>query len=780
MANPPDNPCNNMMNPSGSGSVGRTTVATEIPVDYALAYAHIDLKVFPIYRIRDGRCSCGKANCSHPGKHPMTQNGFKDASASEEQIRQWWSKNPNANIAIPTGPENDLVVIDVDKRHNGYDSLVALEEKHGSLPSTWTARTGGDGRHLFFHYPAGHTIKSTGGNPLPGIDIRGAGGYVVVAPSNHRSGGCYSWYAGDNPLEGKALADLPEKWIALLSSPSEDENENSPFVLPDEVNEGQRNNLLFKYGASLRAKGANMRSISRYLHQANNNRCKPPLDPQEVDKIVDGIDKYQRGYSITIGDMRDLSWDPLPCENPKMAFPVSCFPPIFRDYALELADSLQVPLDMTGCAVLGALSISCLGTSVCVVPGYKEPTQLYLAIVAPPSERKSSVLSSVLVPIRELSKFINEMKNAEKASIDLKRKILDKQLSKAIEKGNEEDAKRMRAQKDQLPDVRLFSPPLTDATPEALAKTMSDNGGTLSFASAEGGLINIISGLYAELTNIDVLLQAYSGEPVVVMRIGREPVIIDHATLSILLAVQPQVLERFLANEALLERGLCARFLYSIPQSMLGQRDARLAKSVTADTASRYNGVIGSLAKQSYDNLARELRLTPAALEQYYQWAAEVEKNIGPGGIWYGIANGWEGKLVGNTIRLAGLLKMADTIDPSLPVNEKHFNAAVELAHYFVDHAMAATGKSTGLTPNAREVLSELKKQGLSPFSPYDLRQKLRNRKRFKKCSKTDEALSCLAAAGFIRPTTPPEWQGIGRKPEALYEMHPELLPKKK
>ncbi len=472
-------------------------------------------------------------------------------------------------------------------------------------------------------------------------------------------------------------------------------------------------------------------------------------------------------------------WGPLPDGKPTAFFPVDSFPPAFRDYAVELAESLQVPIDMTGCAVLGALSIACLGTSVSVLPGYREPTQLYIAIVAPPSERKSSVLSSVLQPIRNMGKLINDLKAKDRSAINLKRSVLEKQMAKAIAKGDETGAGLLQDKIANLPEVKLYSPPLTDATPEALAKAMSDNGGTLSFASAEGGLINIISGQYNQLTNIDVLLQAYSGEPVAVERIGREPVVIEHASLAILLAVQPQVLERFLGNEALLERGLCARFLYCIPRSLLGHRDARTAWPVSADTARRYGGILDALVMQSYDGTARELKLEASALELHYNWAAEVEKNIGPDGAWCGIANGWEGKLVGNTIRIAGLLRMAEMIDPVLPISEKHFDAAINLARYFIDHALVATGKSSGLTPDAKEVLAEIRKQGKSPFPPYGLRQILHNRNKFRESRKVDEALSCLSAAGYIRLIPPPERQGVvGRMPESLYEVHPEILPK--
>ncbi len=472
-------------------------------------------------------------------------------------------------------------------------------------------------------------------------------------------------------------------------------------------------------------------------------------------------------------------WGPLPGKQDLPNFPVFHLPPIVGKYIIELATFLQLPNDMPGVTAIGAVMIAALGSYATVKPGYIEFLQLYLAIIAPPSERKSALLAFVL---RQIMKFCNETnaENAsEKAAVDLKREMLSKQLNKAKDKGDEERANSLVEQIEALPDIKVLHPPLTDTTSEALGPIMQKNGGMAAIASAEGAFLSALASMYAELTNIDIPLQGYSGDSVYVARISREPVIIKNALLAILLVVQPHVIDCLMSNEQLLSRGLCARFLYSYPTSLIGHREIRNARPVSKTTENAFNSIIQTLLQQSYKGETRELTLSPEAMELYYGWAEEVEKNIGPGAIWHGIANGWEGKLVGNTIRLAGIVKLMDSQDYALPIEESHFSAAIELARYFVAHALAVTGKAAGLTPAAREVLDELKKQGESPFSPYTLRQRLRFRKNFKEGSKVDEALSCLAAAGFIRKTLPPAWQGVGRKPEALYEVHPGLLPLK-
>src|SRR5271156_1248645 len=82
----------------------------------ALGYAGCGWPVFPIFEpLTDGNCSCGKPDCPSPGKHPRVPNGLKDSTINKQKILSWWTRWPNANIAIPTGAPSGLVVLDVDR-----------------------------------------------------------------------------------------------------------------------------------------------------------------------------------------------------------------------------------------------------------------------------------------------------------------------------------------------------------------------------------------------------------------------------------------------------------------------------------------------------------------------------------------------------------------------------------------------------------------------------------------------------------------------------------------
>jgi hypothetical protein len=150
----------------------------------ALAYARRGVPVFP---------------CEPGGKRPLTYNGFWDATTEARRIRAWWGRWPAANVGVPTGRRSGLLVLDVDPRDGGFESLAVLEREGGPRPETARARTGGGGVHVFFRYPAGETVRNSAGTLGSGLDVRGEGGYVVVPPSRTQS--AYGWIDRSRPAE---------------------------------------------------------------------------------------------------------------------------------------------------------------------------------------------------------------------------------------------------------------------------------------------------------------------------------------------------------------------------------------------------------------------------------------------------------------------------------------------------------------------------------------------------------------------------------------------------
>jgi len=163
-------------------------------LEVVLAYASRGWHVIPLYEPDgEGRCSCGRAACASPGKHPRITRWQHRATTDAEQIREWWRRWPSANVGIATGPSG-LLVVDVDQSKGGEVSLSKLEARFAALPATLRVRTGG-GWHVYFTAPLGVEVRNSNGKLGPGIDVRAAGGYVVAPPSLHASGKRYEWIA---------------------------------------------------------------------------------------------------------------------------------------------------------------------------------------------------------------------------------------------------------------------------------------------------------------------------------------------------------------------------------------------------------------------------------------------------------------------------------------------------------------------------------------------------------------------------------------------------------
>jgi hypothetical protein len=186
----------------------------------AVGYAGLGWPVLPLHTPdHDSRCSCGRAHCPTPGKHPRSRHGLRDASTDAARIQAWWATWPDANVGVATGR---LVIVDVDGAH-GRATLAALQRAHRPLPPTLTALTG-RGVHLYFHAGA-HSVANSAGRLGAGLDVRGRDGYVVAPPSRHADGDRYRWSARRPP------APLPS-WLTELLTAAAPPPRRAPLPSP--------------------------------------------------------------------------------------------------------------------------------------------------------------------------------------------------------------------------------------------------------------------------------------------------------------------------------------------------------------------------------------------------------------------------------------------------------------------------------------------------------------------------------------------------------------------
>jgi len=274
----------------------------------ALAYAALGWRVFPL---------------EPRGKKPLIREWQIKATTDAEVIREWWAKWPDANIGIATGLETGWFVLDVDGE-TGSESLLALESEIGPLPETREARTGSGGRHLLFKMPD-RDIRNKQ-SFRPGLDIRGNGGYIVVAPSIHPNGKVYSWpYAFEDPI-----AEAPEAFLDVICPLVVETPVPAAPVEPEAV--------IVPVPAPIRPQRTSITDrASLYLHE-----CEPATQGQGGhDKLLWAARALVVGFELSIGDALSLLWLEF---NPRCS-PMwdRTKPSEIKDFERKVEEALKTP-----------------------------------------------------------------------------------------------------------------------------------------------------------------------------------------------------------------------------------------------------------------------------------------------------------------------------------------------------------------------------------------------------------------------------------------------------
>jgi hypothetical protein len=177
----------------------------------ALALASAGIKVFP----------------AGSDKRPLLK-GWQDAATSNADKINTWFEHAAAVPAIPCG-QNDLLVIDCDRHSGGADGVAAFKSlvaAHGALPSKVPlVKTPNGGLHVYFKQPNGEPLGNGRGLLPPGIDVRGAGGFVV-GPGAHLPDG-RGWTVVPERAAIKDAPPLPQ-WLATMLRPPKREEAGEP------------------------------------------------------------------------------------------------------------------------------------------------------------------------------------------------------------------------------------------------------------------------------------------------------------------------------------------------------------------------------------------------------------------------------------------------------------------------------------------------------------------------------------------------------------------------
>jgi hypothetical protein len=252
-------------------------ISSHLP-DAALQYAAAGYCVLP---------------CRPGAKVPATAHGLHDATDDADRIAGWWRLQPAANVAIATA---GLLVVDIDPAGLAWPGD---EDQRASIKAARPPlqRTPRGGYHLFFSPPPGRAWRCSAGLLAQGVDVRAAGGYVIVAPSIV-NGATYRWL---RPLPPRDELPPPPDWLigeldgiehrrAAPVADSPATGDQGGVLLA-----GTRNAGLASLAGKLRRAGLAEGEIAAALLTANRERCSPPLPDREVLAITRSIARYSPG-----------------------------------------------------------------------------------------------------------------------------------------------------------------------------------------------------------------------------------------------------------------------------------------------------------------------------------------------------------------------------------------------------------------------------------------------------------------------------------------------------
>jgi hypothetical protein len=474
-------------------------------------------------------------------------------------------------------------------------------------------------------------------------------------------------------------------------------------------------------------------------------------------------------------------------------FPVDVFPSWLAEFVGSESVATQTPADLAGMLVVAVLAAACGGAARAhLKEGHEEPLNLFVAVVLPPGNRKSSVFREVTEPIERFEADESERLRPLIQAANQQKRILLGRLKNAEEratKGSDPDgvveATRVRIELESLGVPVLPRSIVDDCSTEKLASLLAQNRGSIAQLSAEGGVFDTLAGRYSrgQAVNLDVYLKGHAGDTLRVDRVGRESEIVRAPALTLGLAVQPARIHGLMRNPDFRGLGLCARFLYAMPRSTIGHRDVNAPAVPAAIRAAYSQGILRILRilrpmDPQRIEAQRPLTLAEDAQAVLRNFERELEPRLGEGGDLSHIAD-WASKLAGAIGRTAGLLHIAD-----YEGNESAFDEpigvhvvlrAIRLGEYLIPHALAAfgvMGANPGLE-DAKHLLAWIRRSGLKEFTKRTAFEATKGR--FGTVSAMASSLAILEEHRCIRVRAQEPRAGAGRRPSPTYEVHPDI-----
>jgi hypothetical protein len=396
----------------------------------------------------------------------------------------------------------------------------------------------------------------------------------------------------------------------------------------------------------------------------------------------------------------ELEWsDPVITQSQSMQFPIETAPHYLADLCKAIALEVQVPIELPYFAAMSVLAAATNGKIEIVVKGrYKEHLSFYNVIGLGSGNRKSEVLKTLRLPLAEIERDLIAQIKPERSRQVAERKTYEQALegmqakarSKGVTPALMADIEGAREKLDKCKVVPLPKIFADNVTPEKHAALIAEHGSS-AIIEPEGGFFEGLS-RYGnnKSAQVDYLNKAYGGEPFRVDRQGGDSIIAEKPHCVLHFSIQPHLVQAIRSNADFMGTGFANRFLFSLPQSLIGSR--------SLDTPPVSNGLlegwkmtIESLFKSCNNQPMRQLAIDPAG----YQLLRDFQEALEPQLITNLLPiQGWASKLSGALVRIAALYELAAN-EQAVSISAENMRATIALAPYLQDHALQALTAAT-------------------------------------------------------------------------------------
>jgi hypothetical protein len=478
-------------------------------------------------------------------------------------------------------------------------------------------------------------------------------------------------------------------------------------------------------------------------------------------------------------------------------YPIDSLPPILRNAVLEVQEATQAPLAMVACSAISATSAACQALiDVRRDEQLKGPVSLFFVVLGESGERKSTVDSFFIKPLKEFhqrgaeqAKQERKKHNAAMAVWSAKCASVENRIKQkatgAAKAGSKDEGVSLAQLEEQLAQLHLEEPvaPLspkllmTDITQEKLVQQLASEWPSCAMIAAEGGVVFGGRSLSKEdqLSTLSTFDSLWSGEFVQSSRKTVDSFELDGVRMTLSLQIQPPVFWEFVSNNPLARWiGFFARCLFAFPASTQGNRLYKRQQASLPALQGLHEKLAALLAMEP---VMKDRRLTPEAIplsqEAMGAWIEThdtIERQLAEGGNYTHVRD-FGSKAAENVARLAAVLQIVEP-GPIVEVSEENIRRASKVVEWHMAEAKrcfpGAAPSSDPIEKDSRELLqwmiARAADTGLNSVSTEDLGRYGPSRLRLKK--KRSVAIEVLIERACIR-----------KIPDlSAYEINPRLL----